>query len=450
MCEEIAPYIENMNISPAQLTDEALLIEVKRLARCERETIATLVAHLFEVEARDLYRAEGCSSMYSFCTEVLRYSEDAAVVRLQAARAARQHPAILADLASGALHLSALRMLAPYLASEGGRELLAASRHKSKREVEKLVREMFPLHDVPATVRKLPAKSREAVGPAALLWLSSHESEAPTAMIEAAAPAELQAPRMAEPATRPGIIAPLAAERYKVQFTATADMHDKLRRAQDLLRHRIPNGDIAQVMELALTVLVEKLEKQKLAATDRPREGRGVAPGSRVIPADVKRAVWKRDCGQCAFIGRNDRRCSQTGYLEFHHIVPFAHGGEATVANIALRCRSHNQFEAKLEFGPFDTPLVRESSAPWEVAVRAASVLCVGTCGVRGECTVQCGSHARRRTWRSAPWGAMGCESGNENAFEEEIFDDGVDLVGLGSKRAGLGCERGAGAAVGG
>ncbi len=177
------------------------------------------------------------------------------------------------------------------------------------------------------------------------------------------------APRTTEPAPRPSI-APLAAERYKVQFTATADMHDKLRRAQDLLRHRIPNGDVAQVMDLALTLLVEKLERQKLAATNRPRTGRGVTPGSRAIPADVKRGVWKRDGGRCAFIGKNGRHCSETGFLEFHHVVPFAHGGEATIANISLRCRSHNQFEAELEFGPFDMPLVRESSTAWGADVQ--------------------------------------------------------------------------------
>jgi hypothetical protein len=84
-------------------------------------------------------------------------------------------------------------------------------------------------------------------------------------------------------------------ERFKVQFTASAEMHDKLRRAQDLLRHQVPDGDLAQVFERALNTLLERLDRQKFAATDRPRTNRGVAPGSRVIPAEVKRAVRKRD-----------------------------------------------------------------------------------------------------------------------------------------------------------
>jgi len=36
-------------------------------------------------------------------------------------------------------------------------------------------------------------------------------------------------------------------------------------------------------------------------------------------------------------------RCRARGNLEFHHIVPFARGGEATLENICLMCRAHNE-----------------------------------------------------------------------------------------------------------
>ena len=71
---------------------------------------------------------------------------------------------------------------------------------------------------------------------------------------------------------------------------------------------------------------------------------------SRHIPAAVRRAVWRRDEGRCAFVGR-DGRCGAAGGLEFHHKVPFAEGGEATEANTELRCRTHNQWEASRWFG---------------------------------------------------------------------------------------------------
>ena len=67
------------------------------------------------------------------------------------------------------------------------------------------------------------------------------------------------------------MIAPLAPEIYKIQFTMTREMHDRLRQAQNLLKHVIPNGDPAVVFDRALTLLLKDLERNKFAATTRPR-----------------------------------------------------------------------------------------------------------------------------------------------------------------------------------
>ena len=44
-----------------------------------------------------------------------------------------------------------------------------------------------------------------------------------------------------------------------------------------------------------------------------------------------------------------------TGFLEYHHVVPFAEGGEPSASNVELRCRPHNQYEADLWFGVRNT-----------------------------------------------------------------------------------------------
>ena len=59
-------------------------------------------------------------------------------------------------------------------------------------------------------------------------------------------------------------------------------------------------------------------------------------------------------------------RCRETGFLEFHHVEPYAFGGPATVANIQLRCRAHNLYEASLCFGD-GSDAVRESRVEWDV-----------------------------------------------------------------------------------
>ena len=121
------------------LSDVELLAEVKRLTAIERQATARLIAALGELDARRLYLSEGCSSLFTYCTQVLHLSEHAAYLRIEAARAARKWPAILELLAEGALHLTAIGLLAPHLTTDNIERTLAAARHKSKREVEEIV-----------------------------------------------------------------------------------------------------------------------------------------------------------------------------------------------------------------------------------------------------------------------------------------------------------------------
>jgi hypothetical protein len=135
-----------------------------------------------------------------------------------------------------------------------------------------------------------------------------------------------------------------------VQFTISRETQEKLRRVQALARHAIPSGDPAEIFDRALTVLLQELERRRCAAVTLPRAAGGVVGSSRHIPASVKREVWRRDDGRCAYMGR-DGRCTEHSFLEYHHVQPYAAGGAATAANIELRCRAHNAYEASLIFG---------------------------------------------------------------------------------------------------
>ena len=120
---------------------------------------------------------------------------------------------------------------------------------------------------------------------------------------------------------------------------------------QALGRHVIPSGDPAAIFDRALTLLLQDLERRRCAAVTSPRAARETVGGSRHIPASVKREVWRRDDGRCAYTGR-DGRCKERSFLEYHHVQPYAAGGAATAANIELRCRAHNGYEASLFFKP--------------------------------------------------------------------------------------------------
>ena len=355
-----------------RLSDEELLERVERLVRRECEATASLVAHLAELETRGLHQAQGCASMFSYCTQVLHLSEHAAYNRIEAARAARKFPVILDLLASGALHLAAVRLLAPHLTAENHAGLLEEARFRSKRDVALLVARVHPLPPVPASIRKLPNPSHDnaALDPEPK---PQGKSEPPGKVAAQGKPplqvrSEPQGGRDAEHAAalprRVAVVAPLAPERYKIQFTASTATCDKLRRAQDLLRHEIRDGDPAAVFDRALDALLRELEKKKRAATARPGASRPPRPGSRHIPASVKREVWARDGERCTFVAKDGRRCTETGGLEIDHLRPHADGGPSSAPNCRVLCASHNLYEARQYFGVHEQRDCPESHSP--------------------------------------------------------------------------------------
>ena len=100
--------------------------------------------------------------MFQYCVDVLHLSEAEAYLRIAAARASRQHPALLTMLDDGRLHLSGIAVLASHLTEANCEELLARATHKTKRELLVLVAEIAPKPDVSSSIRKLPEAATEA------------------------------------------------------------------------------------------------------------------------------------------------------------------------------------------------------------------------------------------------------------------------------------------------
>jgi hypothetical protein len=188
-----------------------------------------------------------------------------------------------------------------------------------------------------------------------------------------------------------------------VQFTANAQLKDKLERLQALLRSEVPDGDLGAVIERAVTENLERLEARRFAKTrtparataavqpstapqthtithvttahqptiqtqaqartqaataaaSTPRSSNLPSPGARGhvrhIPAAIRRAVHQRDAGRCRYVDETGRRCPERHRLEYHHLHPFGMGGGHTSENLRLMCRSHNSYLAEHDYGP--------------------------------------------------------------------------------------------------
>jgi hypothetical protein len=353
--------------SLTRLSDAELVGQLKSLIARERDATAQIVVRLVELDTRDIHLREGYSSLYVYCRDALGLSEWEAYNRIEVARAARRFPVILDMLTKGSVNLTAVRLLAPHLTPSNHREVLESARGKRKPEVEEIVARLSPRPDVAPSVRKLPAPRLElapAPSPAAVAATPVAALPVPSRTALSATPHPVG----------PAAVTPLSPDRYKLQLTIGGETLEKLRLAKDMLGHGIPSGDDAAILDRALTALLLDLAKKKFADTRTPRRSRGTKPGARDASAAVKRAVWVRDLGRCAFIGTNGHRCNERRFIEFHHVDPYVLGGEATVDQIELRCRRHNDYEGRLYFGKHrcagDKGVVREEPARYRYGRR--------------------------------------------------------------------------------
>ena len=340
--------MEQETMALGDVADQDLIARLRRLVRADRTLSARMLVHLGEMDARGLYRECACASMFAYCVQELHMSEAEAYLRIQAARLGRQ---LLTRMAA---HLTAIKLLGPHLTQDNHVRVLEQARGKNKREIELLVAALAPKPDVPSQMRKLPEPKPVRVT----------RDPAPVAQevpIAASTPAATHPPTFALEAPRPAAsLTPLRPSRYKLELTAGQALHDKLERLKNLLRHQVPDGDLAKIVELAVDQLVEKTLKQRFAQKQKPtpRKRGAVKPrarrrklNSRYIPRAVVREVHQRDGEQCTFESVDGKRCRERGFLERHHSVPYAKGGEATADNMKLYCRAHNALQAERDFG---------------------------------------------------------------------------------------------------
>ena len=347
------------------LSNGTLIRDLKALAAQDCVHLAKLLAHLAEVQARQLYREAAQPHMHAYCVNVLHFSDDAAWKRIHVAGVARRFPALLEAIAEGRLHLTGACEIAAHLTPENAAQLLAAVTHKTKEQIKVVIAALAPRADLEEKITQMqsaPAQSVEAP-PETRSTQVVVTIDAPLAPAQVGAPGagESEAPTLspADPVTvpqpPPGRVTPLAPERYGIQFTMDQATRELLQKAQDLL------GDPAErklehVFKRALALLVRDLERRKFAATDKPRPAKQPKSPHK-ITAQVKRDVNARDGGQCAFVNESGQRCPARSGLQYDHVQPVGRASRegrtaaVTASDVRLLCHAHNQLLAERVYG---------------------------------------------------------------------------------------------------
>jgi len=286
------------NLSPDEF--DKIIITMKSK---ENEAIADMVLHLSEMDKRQFFRELGYSSLFSYCTEGLKYSEGAAYRRIQAARALNDHPEIYNKLKLGLLSLCTVAEVSRVRDESKKANLISKAEGKSKREVEKLVSPLLPpvkskKSSIRVVQRKVPAPIFESS-------TSTRETE----------------------------------ESYALSVQLDKETYELLNRVKEHTGY------------IPLNELLKRTFRHFVNAKDSKARKIKVLKKSRYISLSVRKTVRKRDQGQCTFVSKSGKRCSERCGLEYDHIVPFSTGGSNEVNNLRLRCRGHNQLHAEETFG---------------------------------------------------------------------------------------------------
>jgi hypothetical protein len=270
------------------VNDLELETALEASVRDEREATALVLKYLREVERRKLFLGRGYSSLFTYCTGRLGYSEPEAMLRIQAMRLVRTVPEAAKKIEEGKLTLSVAAKIQSAVRQEPARakELVKELTGASKREAEKKLAALFP--------------------------------EAP----------------------KPEKARPVSEDKVEIRFTVTREEFELFQKLLDRKAH----SNFERKYETLFTALA-KAELKKLEGKQRED---ALLHGldevkSRYVRASIKRSVWKRDESRCQFVSKDGHHCNETHGLQLDHIRPFALGGATSPENLRLFCGPHNR-----------------------------------------------------------------------------------------------------------
>jgi 5-methylcytosine-specific restriction endonuclease McrA len=316
------------------------------LRGAERKLLVEFLSYLGELDARKIYLELGFSSTFAFCTDHLGLSKGSAYRRTIAARLIVRFPLLAEYLTDGRLGLTALVELREVLDAENLRSVLDRAAGRTEEEVKVLAATLRPLPAPPDLLRRLPGPSAaRATAPQLMLAVPARE-------VGSGLEPQIQARPVP---IRPAKLEPISETRHVLRVTVPQAFVDDLELVRDALSHVVPDRKLEKVLHECIRRTLEQHARRRTgndSGSDKRTGGkaRKAKPRGRYLPVEVRREVWRRDEGRCAFVSADGRRCGATYKLEFHHIHPYAKGGAASVDNISVRCAMHNGFHAVMDF----------------------------------------------------------------------------------------------------
>jgi hypothetical protein len=294
MIEKIKRYFETLE----GLSTEELDYSAEKLVRAEKRNVALVIAHIAEMSRRKGQLERGYKNLFDYCTRRLHLSEGSVALRIQVANVSRRFPQILVALAENRMSLTVAGLLAPVLTETNVEKLLPDCAGMTKREAEEYLVALRPKPVFAPSIRKTPSRPALTAPPKEQTTLTPAVPEA--------------ASRRPAPRVSPSILEPARPETFNFRFAADRNFKEKFERLAEVLGVENPLQHMAEIMEQALDIALDKKDLKRKHARRLEREAKQRSeplqnksrPGeilakSRYIPSHVRERVHERAGYQC-------------------------------------------------------------------------------------------------------------------------------------------------------
>ena len=164
-----------------------------------------------------------------------------------------------------------------------------------------------------------------------------------------------------EPKSSPTILQPAKPDAFNFRFSADRDFKDKFERLAEVLGVENTQKHMADILEKALDIALEKKDPQKKLARRKNRKKtksrlneipKNDEPAkSRYIPSEVSERVHARANYECEYRAPDGRRCSARTGLQIEHVRPFGIYRSNDERFLQLLCARHNGLAAERVYG---------------------------------------------------------------------------------------------------
>lgn len=307
-----------------QALHEQALVVAKRYLQAEGE----LIDLLQKIDEGQGYRKLNYPSLYLYATQALRLSEAVSLSLITVARKSFEVPELKAMIQSNEITLSNARVITSVLKPENKDHWLESARELSKRDLEKEVAKENPRVAVPERVKPVAENLMKLE-----LGITDQIHE------DLKRAQDLCSSQSGKPATLEDTL------RELLKFYL--DRKDPVKRAERAQAREERKGQVVDNKPEFATqpelspgrvkddqgdlITQGSVRKQPISQDARPR-----------IPARLIHQINLRDGQRCAHIDKNGKRCTERRWLDIHHVQPLFLGGSNSLENLTTLCKAHH------------------------------------------------------------------------------------------------------------